>query len=301
MSGPATITDLAREADLWAQAYYRHPSGRPTREHLNLRDAARNLTACCGSLPPRELKAEHLHQVQQAMIQAGLARNTINSRIKRIKRICRWAAQPPRRWITPAQLADLNLLEPLKRGRSPARETPPVQAVPAEHIEQTIRHASPKLATMIRLQLMTGMRPGEVATLRRSELTRDPQNPGITIYRPLEHKTAYLEKNRTIIIGPEAGHLLEHWMSAQMTTTDSVFGMTGNSYGNEIRRVQERNNLARWSPNRLRHTFATRTRATAGADLDALQQALGHSDIRTTQRYAQPAPEHLISLMSRIG
>lgn len=299
MTGPATLSDLCREADVWASAYYRHPSGRPTREHLNLRDAARNLADVCGSIHPKKLKAEHLHQVQQAMIAKGLARNTINSRIKRIKRICRWAAQPPRRWITPAQLADLQLLEALKRGRSAARETPMITPAPIEHIEQTIRHANPKIATMIRLQLMTGMRPGEVATLRQSELEPGPH--GTTLYRPAEHKTAYLAHARQIVIGPEASRLLRHWMAAQMTTSDSVFGMTGNSYGNEIRRIQERNNLARWSPNRLRHTFATQTRATSGADLDAVQQALGHSDIRTTQRYALPELNHLINLMARIG
>jgi integrase len=54
-----------------------------------------------------------------------------------------------------------------------------------------------------------------------------------------------------------------------------------------------------WSPNRLRHNFATHVRDVGTTD-DA-QELLGHSKIATTLRYAEPSLDKLARIMNRVG
>ena len=55
----------------------------------------------------------------------------------------------------------------LRLGRCQARESEPVRPVPVEHVNAVLPHVSPQVAAMVRLQLLTGMRPGEVVVMRR--------------------------------------------------------------------------------------------------------------------------------------
>jgi integrase len=54
-----------------------------------------------------------------------------------------------------------------------------------------------------------------------------------------------------------------------------------------------------WSPNQLRHSFATLARSAAG--LDAVAAALGHADIETSKIYAEKSMETAKALLLRIG
>lgn len=49
----------------------------------------------------------------------------------------------------------------------------------------------------------------------------------------------------------------------------------------------------------LRHTAATRM-VTAGVDLGIVREILGHSDLKTTQRYAHPVPERKIAAINAL-
>ena len=55
-------------------------------------------------------------------------------------------------------------------------------------IEATIPHLSPPVSAMVRLQLLTGARPGEICIMRG----RDVQvHDDVWIYRPAQHKTEH--------------------------------------------------------------------------------------------------------------
>ena len=50
----------------------------------------------------------------------------------------------------------------------------------------------------------------------------------------------------------------------------------------------------------LRHTFATLITLSSGVPLETVSQMLGHSDLRTTQIYAQVSSERIRQDMQRV-
>ncbi len=59
---------------------------------------------------------------------------------------------------------------------------------------------------MVRLQLLTAARPGEVASIRPRDVDRS--DPACWVYRPGSHKTEHHGRERVIVIGPRAQEVL---------------------------------------------------------------------------------------------
>src|SRR5262249_54746863 len=79
-----------------------------------------------------------------------------------------------------------------------ARESKPVLPVARAVVEDTLPILRPMMADMVRLQLETGMRPGELVVMRACDL--DMTGP-VWLYRPSSHKTLHHGHERVVPIG----------------------------------------------------------------------------------------------------
>lgn len=182
--------------------------GRPTSERDNIRQALRFLRRLYGQTPARDFGPLALKAVRQAMIDAGRCRRLINKDIHRVRAMFRWAVGEE---LYPGEmLAALAAVEALKKGRSSAKERPPIAPVAESAVLATLPHLSPQVAAMVRLQLLTAARPGEIATIRPREVDRS--DPATWLYRPASHKTEHRGRERVIVLGPRAQDVLRPWL-----------------------------------------------------------------------------------------
>ncbi len=211
-----TIAELVARYDAHATAYYRRLDGSLTAEHHNIVLAMRPLLKLYADCPAARFGPRSLKAVRQAMIASGWGRRHINQQIGRIKRMFRWATDSE--LVAGNTYHALAAVAGLKAGRSEARETEPVLPVPDAIVEATVACMPPMLAAMVRLQRATGMRPGEVCSMRTCDVSA---SGAIWVYRPVAHKMAYTGRNREVYIGPKAQQILKPYLKRQ--TREPVF------------------------------------------------------------------------------
>jgi integrase len=316
------------------QNYYRHPDGRPTSEVENIRQALRFLKELYGHAIAGNFDSLALEAVRNRMIRQGRCRKLVNRDVSRLKSMFKWAVA--RQLVPLAVYQTLTTVEGLRAGRTEAHERDPVQPVPVEFVEETLPKLLPQTAAMVQLQLITGMRPGEVVGMRGIDL--DTSGP-IWFYKPGsdqgphgQHKTAWRGKSRIIALGPKAQEVLKPWLrlnvmehlfqpkegvawrQAQLRkrTPDAAHERarknrkrqpgdryTVKSYRKAVVWAARKAGVPKWFPAQLRHTYATQVRHRYG--LEAAQVALGHAKADVTQIYAEANQAEAARIAAEVG
>lgn len=209
-----TVDDLAILFLKFAANYYRRENGDPTGEARNVRDALRPLIRLFGPTRVREFGPLKLKAARDAMVQAGHCRKHINAEIHRIRRVFKWGVENE---YVPAPIHQaLVAVAGLKSGRSEAVESAPVQPVREAIVNATIPHFPAVVADMVKLQMLTGCRPGEICLLRPCDVTF--QSNGVWVFRPERHKTEHHGRERRIFIGPEGQAVLRPYLDREAET-----------------------------------------------------------------------------------
>ncbi len=189
-----------------AKQHYRK-GGKLTTEYDGIRMAFRYLKAAYSHSLVSEFGPLALKAIRLKMVEADLARSTINRNVSRIQQCFRWAASE--QLIDVATSHALDTVGGLQKGRSDARETDPVLPVSDEAIDATLPHLPAVVADMVRLQRLTGMRPAEVCSLRPADIDRTAD---VWVYRPCGHKTEHHSKSRTVFIGARGQEILLRYL-----------------------------------------------------------------------------------------
>jgi integrase len=303
------IASLVQAYLEYARGYYLNENKQPGGEVDNVKRALAHLVDYCAILPAEEFGPLKLKEVREAMIKTGLSRGVVNQRIGIIKRMFKWAASEE---LVPVNTYHgLLTVDGLKRGRSKARETEPVMAIADTHVYAVLPYATATVAAMIELQLLTGMRSGEMVIMRPKDLET---SGAIWQYRPATHKTAYRGHRRTVAIGPRCQEIIRAFLKRKLdeycfspaeameqfrnknykqgTKKPGDLGdrYTTRSYANAVKYAIKAAKKAGikvedFHPHQLRHTAATRIRKELG--LDAARAVLGHRNLKITDDYAE--------------
>ena len=190
----------------FAQGYY-IKDGKVTSEFACILAAMKPLRFLYGDSPVANFGPKALKAVREQMIREGVCRSTVNSQVKRLQRMFKWGASEE--LVSPTVYQAVATVSGLRKGRTEAKERPPVLPVSDATIDQTLPHLPDVVADMVRLQRFSGARPGEVIKLRPCEI--DPSGE-VWEYHPGSHKTEHHDKQRIIFFGPQAQQLLTPYL-----------------------------------------------------------------------------------------
>lgn len=207
------IASLVRAYMDFANGYYVDSEGNPTKEPENIKYSVRPLIDLFANLPIDEFGPLRLKEVRERMIELGWCRTLINKRVSIIKRMFKWAVSE--QVVSPVILHGLQSVVGLKRGRSKAKEKQRILPVDEKYVRMVLPFTTKVVASMIELQLITGMRPGEVLILRPCDIDRSGE---IWHYYPYKYKTQHLEDptlRRIISIGPKGQEILRPFLLRQ--------------------------------------------------------------------------------------
>ena len=308
-----TVVELIALYWRFAKTYY-VKNGKATDEQACIKAALRHVKQLYGTSLARDFGPLALESVRDKMIECGNSRGYINKSINRVKRMFKWGVS--KQLILIECYQSLLTVEGLRKGKCNVRETEPVLPVDIEIVESTIKFCRPVIADMIRLQVLTGCRPGEIFSMRPREIDRSQD---VWRYVPGSHKTEHQNRQRVILIGPKAQKILapyllrdvdshcfvnahenpfKRWIYAEAINRacDKAFPAPEGTVGEALKAWRKKN---RWAPNRLRHTRATDIRKTHG--LEAAQVVLGHSRADITQVYAERDEAKAAAVMRDVG
>lgn len=201
-----TVSDVIAAYWLHAEGYYlKH--GKPTAELHAVKTVLRPVRSLFGDEPATAFGPVKLKEIRRRWIKAGHTRGTINRNAQRIVRVFRWAASEE---LIPASVPQALATVPgLRRGRTEAKESQPVRPVDLGTVERTIAHLCPVVADMVRVQLLTGARPGEVCAMKPGNIDRTGD---VWEYRPPGHKMEHHDRERVVFIGPGAQAILTPYL-----------------------------------------------------------------------------------------
>ncbi len=181
--------------------------GKPTSEKAAWQAVLKKLNRLYGNTAAEEFGPTRLKAVREAWVDQGLSRSVVNRNVRKVVELFRWGVESE--IVETETWQKLTAVRGLKKGRTPAREPTPVAPVEMHIVELTMPHLSPVVRDMIRVQLLTGARPGEVCKLRPMDVDRSGE---VWVYIPASHKTEHHGRSRKLYLGPEAQAVLRPYL-----------------------------------------------------------------------------------------
>lgn len=251
-----------------------------------------------------ELNSSLLHELVETWIESkAMSVSTINRYLTFVQELGRWAET--RGHLTSAQLASILNVRRIRPGRFGLSAPEPVRPVDLDLIMATLGSVDGQMGVVLRVLLLTGMRPIELRrmTVGRLFQTTLEGEPAI-VYKPLKHKTAHHRKRKIIPFVREAYDLLTAYMETHPVAPEGpgyVFSRDGLGFvmlsdpaiRKAVTEATKAAGVARWTPYRLRHTHASIARAN-GAAMKQISTTLGHASTRTTEIYAEEPDQEAI-------
>jgi integrase len=295
-----TVAEMAALYLTHAELVYSRGREEPSDQLRHIRAALRAALSLYGHVPCSDFGPRALRAVRMVLVAAGNGRRYCNWLANLLKAAFRWAASEE---LIPAGVYQaLATVPALRSGETDAAEPTDVLPVEDAIVDATLPHLNATAADLVRLQRLTGMRPGEACRMRAADLD---MTGDVWIYRPESHKTRRYGKQRIIYLGPQAQAIVRVRLTLDLQAPLFLAPRTpGQHYrpGNYAKAIEwacKQHSIPPWHPHQLRHAAATRIRETHG--LDAASAVLGHSSLTMTTLYAQLPQQKAADAMREIG
>lgn len=206
------------------ERYQKH--GKPTGTADNIWRVLKPFLLRYGAADSADFGLDELEEYQRELDRAGrLCRKQINARIRIICAAFTWGArhrgESGNRLVPPAIAGELKLIENLRRGYCRAKDHPRKLGAPIADIEKAARQSPGPVRAMIRVQLLTGARPGEIRLMRAREITR--VSAKLWEYRPESYKTELHDadgERKIIYLGPKSIRVIRPFLKAAENRAD---------------------------------------------------------------------------------
>lgn len=297
-----TIRELLSNHLTYAREYY--AGNRHEVSHLESISACIEATIDT-SLPANEFSPKKLKAVRDMMIQGGwtlfngdpakpYTRRYINCQVNRLRGIFKWGVSEE--LVAYDVYSALMCVAALDAGRTTAKEGKgKVSSAPTESVEAVKRVVSEMVRDMIDIQTLSGMRSGELCSIRLCDIKMEADD--WWTYAPQKHKTAYKGKYRLCHFGPQCIRILRKYIGLE--TTKRLFFYSPQSYRNAIANACIKAGVPHWHPHMNRHRAATTVRKAFGKEATTLW--LGHSDKAMEVVYGEQDIELAATIARRIG
>jgi integrase len=299
--GDLTVAGLIKQYLVHVDAYY-VKDGKPTAQRAAHRAALKVLNKLYGDTPAAEFKQSSLRACQRWLIDADLTRITINGYVAIIRRCFAWGVG--QELLDESVHRRLEYVEPLQPGRTGAKDAEAVLSVPDDAIEKTIPKLHPLadrravLEAMIRFQLVTGLRPGELCRMAVQDIDRGEEE---WCYRIRSHKNLHRgarRKSARVWLGPKACAILAPflarpdadgrvWVFPPKGKGRKTTAISRGSYATFVRRACDKAGVERWHPHQLRHNRATFVHDAYESD-EAVAAAIGDTPEVARHVYVDP-------------
>lgn len=328
--GYATVSEVLDRFWTHALGYYGTADGEPSNEAMHFKRAMGPLRKLYGLTPAKDFGPLALKVVRDQIASGGKGRTRsrryVNALVQRLKATFKWAAGEE---LVPASVSDaLNKVAGLKLGRCELPEGDRVEPVDPKHVDAVLPFLTKPLQAVVRLQLLTGARGGEILKLRPIDLDTTGD---VWRYRVIAHKGAWRGHSRTIHIGPERQTVLREFLDRPVESfcfsprdavankaasaethrranqqptprkSDRTLGdcYLSNGYARAVARACVQAGVPHWHPHQLRHLAGTILRARYG--IETARCVLGHKDAGVTLIYAEQDEAKIVEAMKKIG
>lgn len=286
-------------ADLAVQFLRTDESPRSKRQRELYVEIVALLKDAFDGVPPSaaDFNADDYRELKRWLLDQGRwSRESANAILRRVRRLLRFGLSCG--YVQAERLAMIQAVGSLAIGR----ESRKVRPAGLRALAAAMRQASTLIADMVRVQYRSGMRAGELVTMRPCDL--DTSGP-VWWYRPELHKTSHRGKAREIPLGPRVQSILRRrWPADEQSVffrpADAVIERRGvvtagrmrapgdqyttATYRRAIERACERAGVPKLTPHQIRHAAGTSVRARLG--LEHARAFLGHSVRAVTEQYS---------------
>ena len=288
--GPLTFAQFAQESFL---GVYAAVHNKPSEVASKTNILRRHLLPIFGARLLASIKAQDIEHYKAHKLAEGYARKSINNHLAVLSRLFKLAEE----WEALDKAPRLKLM---------STEDPDFVFLDFHESEALLTAAEPAWHDIILFGLRTGLRLGELRALRWQDLNLPGQK--VLVRRAAWKGTIGSPKGgrpREVPLSEEVIAML-HTRAQPASPSALVFGhasgrmLTRNEMKWPLWRACKAAGLDKLGWHTLRHSFASQL-VMRGVPLKAVQELLGHRDIRTTMRYAHLSPKTRREAVERLS